>query len=163
LGATFTNTINDTGSNPSAAQPITAASKPFVDRYVHGGTSYFSTVVAGGEAITQAPRYLWASFLNGPIPNNSGFASFIPDKAITITRIDINWQTLTATCTVAPTITISDGTNVITLTIANTSAQQAATFSQNYAAGVRLNLGTTAGTCTQTPSVTMIQAQYKMQ
>jgi hypothetical protein len=115
------------------------------------------------EMQTQAPRYLWATFLAGNIGSNTALGSIVPDKAITVTRIDVDWITATANCTVAPTITVSDGTNAITLTVSNATAQQTATFSQNYAANTRLNLSTTAGTCTTFPSQTMIQVQYKMQ
>jgi hypothetical protein len=113
------------------------------------------------EIQTKAPRYLWYTYV-GAFSAFCCWGSFTPDKAITVTRMDAQFLT-GATCTVQPTITVSDGTNVITLTVPNTVGTATATFSQNYAAGTLLRTGSTAGTCSVAPGITTINVQYKMQ
>lgn len=148
-GNIVSSTVSGISSLPFRAQDDTAMS-----------LAYWSGLPLASD---DSPRYLWGTYLGGAIANNSGFSSFTPDKPITITRIDVNWQSAMANCTVAPTITITDGTNSITFNVNNAVASQTATYNQNYTGGTKLTLATANGICVKTPSTAMIQVQYKMQ
>jgi hypothetical protein len=161
----WTNVINNSISSFTSGSDMEAY-------YFGGGTAgaggkgllVYDTlpIQIGTEPISAAPRMLWSPYEQSAVATGT-LASFIPDKAITVTRIDVSWINATANCTVAPQITVTDGSNPVTLSVSNATVQQTATFSQNYAAGVRLNLNTVAGTCTTQPSVTNIAVEYKMQ
>lgn len=128
-----------------------------------GGLALNNIVLGTDTAFTAGPRMLWTTYINGPIPGLTAHSAFTPDKAWTLIRIDVNWQVATANCTVAPTITITDGTTPSTMSITNATVYQTATFNQNYAGGTKLQVNLTSGTCTTVPNSSMVTFQFKSQ
>jgi hypothetical protein len=112
---------------------------------------------------TSAPRFTLGGFIAGM---NTGFnvSQMTPDKAITLTRIEAIATVITA-CTVAPTITVTNGTNTATLTLTTGAAKwDSGAISTAFAAGAPINIvSATTGTCTTAPVNINVTAQLKMQ
>lgn len=128
-----------------------------------GGLALNNIILGTDTAFTAGPRWLWSTYINGPIPTLVSHSGYTPDKALTLVSIAVNWQIATANCTVAPTIVITDGTNPSTLTISNATVYQTASFNQNYAGGTKLQVNTASGTCTTSPNTSMVTFQFKSQ
>jgi hypothetical protein len=106
-------------------------------------------------------RLVWTEFIPGEMTAGTGWDLMTLDQPITVTRLEMtNWGV--PDCTVAPTITVTDGVTPITLTLAN-AMYSTATFSQNYAAGSVLRINTDNGVCSTYPVGMSIHVEYQMQ
>ncbi len=88
------------------------------------------------------------------------------NKAITVTRFQVVLGTAGAGCTTQSTVSVTDGTNSVTLTTANgTAIYDSGAVSQNFAAAANLDIkiATAASGCTTAPQNANVTAQYRMQ
>lgn len=79
----------------------------------------------------------------------------VPFHIIRITEVSTN----TPTCTVAPTLVLSDGTHTATINIGNAQSNDSGVVSVLLNAGT-LTLSTTAGTCTTAPTNVNVNYEY---
>jgi hypothetical protein len=86
------------------------------------------------------------------------------DKAITVTRMQVQAKTAPSGCTTNAVARISDGTTPVSLTISGV-ANDSGAISQNYAAGasIVISVQTAAAGCTTSPADANVVVQYRMQ
>jgi hypothetical protein len=86
------------------------------------------------------------------------------DKAVTITRVQVQAKTAPAGCTTNAVVRFTDGTTPVNVTI-STAANDSGAISQNYAAGASLQISvqTAAAGCTTSPADANVTVQYRMQ
>jgi hypothetical protein len=120
-----------------------------------------TTPTIGGETMSTVPRAEWTGSFGSS--NSPGWRT-IPDKAITVTRINLQMGTAPAGCTTLQTVRVTDGTTPIAISLANGGTTDDATFAQGYAGGAALTMTLTAGAgCTTAASNVNATVQYKMQ
>ena len=117
-----------------------------------------------GEAITGAPRSEQNIFLPGALTSTWVASTWTPDKAVTVTRLQVQTKTAPASCSTNAVVRLTDGTTPVNLTIA-AAANDSGSLTQNYAAGTPLSLSvqTAAAGCTTAPADANITIQYRMQ
>jgi hypothetical protein len=128
-------------------------------------TQHFTQGVAfGTEAFTASPRGEQNVFLPGALTSTWTGSTWTNDKAVTITRIQVQAKTAPAGCTTNAIVRLTDGTTPVNLTI-SAAANDSGAISQNYAAGSSLQVlvQTAAAGCTTSPADANIVVQYKMQ
>ncbi|HUX66484.1 MAG TPA: hypothetical protein VMV31_03250 [Terriglobales bacterium] len=129
-----------------------------------GRNATFSSLSLGGDAaMSAAPRMLFSAFvpeLTSPVTA----ATWIPDKAITVTRIEAQAQIAPKTCSTNAVIELAGGSSSYTLTV-GAAASDSGPISQNVAAGatLSLNVSTPAAGCTTTPASVNLLVQYRSQ
>jgi hypothetical protein len=121
-------------------------------------------IAIGAETISASPRGPFNVFLPGALTSTWTGESWTLDKAIIVTRVQVQAKTEPAGCTTNAVIRLSDGTTAVNLTIA-AAANDSGAITQNYAAGATLTLSvqTAAAGCTTSPADTNAVIQYKMQ
>lgn len=102
---------------------------------------------------------VWSTYIAGSLATGPGWNKLTLDSDIEVTRIDFTAQGTAVNCTVAPQVTVTDGTHASTLNLAN-GYSSTGTFTQTYSAGTTLQINTTAGTCTTEPSSFLVNMQY---
>ncbi len=117
----------------------------------------------GGETISSSPRILYSAFVPA-LTSTLTAADWIPDKAITVTRLQAQAQTAPAGCTTNAVVQLTDGASPLGLAIA-AAAADSGPISQNYSAGasLALSVSTAAAGCTINPANLTIIVQYRMQ
>src|SRR5208337_200911 len=128
-----------------------------------GGLSTYKLHL-GGEALTAAPRGEQNIFLSGALTATWTGATWIPDKGVTVTRVQVQAKTAPAGCTTNAVVRLTDGTSPVNLTISG-AANDSGVIAQNYAAGTPLTLSvqTAAAGCTTSPADANVTIQYRMQ
>jgi hypothetical protein len=117
-------------------------------------------------AFNASPRGLYNAFLPNLTSAAATYQRMTLDKAITVTRLQLVLGTAGAGCTTQSTVSVTDGTNPITLTTANgTAIYDSGAVSQNYAAAANLDIkiATAASGCTTAPQNANVSVQYRMQ
>ena len=125
---------------------------------------YTQGVAFGTESFTASPRGEQNVFLPGALTSTWTGSTWTNDKAVTITRIQVQAKTAPAGCTTNAIVRLTDGTTPVNLTI-SAAANDSGAISQNYAAGSSLQVlvQTAAAGCTTSPADANIVVQYKMQ
>jgi hypothetical protein len=125
---------------------------------------YAQGVALGTETLTASPRAEQNVFLPGALTSTWAGATWANDKALTITRIQVQAKTAPAGCTTNAVVRLTDGTTPVNVTI-SAAANDSGALSQNYAAGSSLQLlvQTAAAGCTTSPADANVTVQYKMQ
>ena len=163
---------------PSCAQPSAAglsngttgsgavvlASSPALTTPSLGAASASSLALNGDAPFSAAPRMFESSFFPGTLTSVWTASTWIPDKAITITRIEAQAKTAPSGCTTNAVLQLSDGTTPVTLTISG-AANDSGPLTQNYAAGSSLtvSVSTPAAGCSLSPADVNVEVQYRMQ
>ena len=121
-------------------------------------------VALSGETLTASPRGEQNVFLPGALTSTWTGATWTPDKAVTVTRLQVQAKTAPSGCTTNAIVRLSDGTTPVNLTVAAT-ANDSGSISQNYAAGASLTIAvqTAAAGCTTSPADANVIVQYRMQ
>jgi len=116
------------------------------------------------ESLTASPRGEQNIFLPGALTTTWTGSTWTPDKAITVTRVQVQAKTTPSGCTTNAIVRLTDGTTPVNLTI-SAAANDSGAIAQNYAAGVGLvvSVQTAAAGCTTSPADANVIVQYKMQ
>jgi len=121
-------------------------------------------IVLGSDQVSSGPRALFNSFLPGALTSTWTGSTATLDKAITVTRVQVQAKTAPSGCTTNAIVRLTDGTTPINVTI-SAAANDSGVVTQNYAAGASLTLSvqTAATGCTTAPADASAVIQYKMQ
>jgi hypothetical protein len=121
-------------------------------------------VVFGRELFAASPRSEQNVFLPGDLTSTWTGATWTTDKAITITRMQVQAKTAPVGCTTNAIVQLSDGKAPVSVTIL-AAANDTGAISQNYAAGASLQImvQTAAVRCTTSPADANVTVQYRMQ
>jgi len=128
-------------------------------------TQHFNQGVGLGlETFTASPRAEQNVFLPGALTSTWTAATWTTDKAVTITRLQVQAKTAPAGCTTNAVVRLTDGTTPVNLTI-SAAANDSGSISQAYAAGASLQIlvQTAAAGCTTSPADANVTVQYRMQ
>ena len=128
-------------------------------------TQHFNQGVGfGTESFTASPRSEQNAFLPGALTATWTAAAWTTDKAVTITRVQVQAKTAPAGCTTNAIVRFTDGTTAINVTI-SAAANDSGAISQNYAAGssLQISVQTAAAGCTTNPADANATVQYRMQ
>jgi hypothetical protein len=118
----------------------------------------------GGESISASPRGVQSMFLPGALTSTWTGSTWTPDKAVTVTRVQVQAKTAPSGCTTNAIVRLTDGTTPVNLTIA-AAANDSGAIAQNYAAGASLTIAvqTAAAGCATSPADANVIVQYRMQ
>jgi hypothetical protein len=128
-------------------------------------TQHFGQGVAlGGEVLSASPRGEQNIFLPGALTATWTGSTWTTDKAVTVTRMQVQAKTGPSGCTTNAVIRLTDGTSAVNVTIAG-AANDSGPIAQNYAGGAALQLlvQTAAAGCTTSPADANVVVQYRMQ
>ena len=135
---------------------------------VGGGTIRGQGGIQAGTdtAFNASPRGSYSAFLPNLTSAAGTYQRMTLDKAITVTRFQLVLGTAGSGCTAQSTVSVTDGTNSVTLTTANgTAIYDSGAVTQNFAAAANLDIkiATAASGCTTAPQNANVVAQYRMQ
>ena len=137
----------------------------YVPLYVYG-TSYFDGALnLNAEAISSAPRTgCLNAFLPGALTSAWTGTTCTLDKAITVTRIQVQAKTAPSGCSTNAAVRVTDGATPQTVTV-SAAANDSGALAQNYAAGavITVSVSTAAAGCGTNPADANVSVQYKMQ
>jgi hypothetical protein len=128
-------------------------------------TQHFGQGIAiGSEQLSASPRAEQNIFLPGALTSTWTASTWTTDKAVTVTRVQVQAKTAPTGCTTNAVVRLTDGTTPVNLTISS-AANDSGSISQNYAAGAALQLlvQTAAAGCTTSPADANVVVQYRMQ
>jgi hypothetical protein len=126
--------------------------------------TFNGNIVLGGDQLSASPRTIYTVFFPGALTAAWTGASLTIDKAITVTRIQIQVKVAPSGCGTNAVIRVTDGSTAINTTI-SASANDSGPISQNYAAGAVLTtlISTAAATCGTSPGDANVVIQYRTQ
>ena len=130
-----------------------------------GGSSVSAdTLRVNGELLSAAPRSVHNVFLPGALTSAWSGATLTLDRAITVTRVQVQTKTAPSGCTTNAVIRLTDGTTPVALAV-SAAANDSGAISQNYAAGAALTVAvqTPASGCSTAPADANVIIQYRMQ
>ena len=118
----------------------------------------------GAETFTASPRAEQNVFLPGALTATWTGATWTTDKAVIITRVQVQAKTAPAGCATNGIVRLTDGTSPVNVTI-SAAANDSGPIVQNYAAGASLQIlvQTAAAGCTTSPADANVVVQYRMQ
>lgn len=118
----------------------------------------------GTETFTASPRAEQNVFLPGALTTTWTGATWTTDKAVTITRVQVQAKTAPAGCATNAIVRVTDGTTPVNVTV-SAAANDSGAISQNYPAGSSLQIleQTAAAGCTTSPADANVTVQYRMQ
>jgi hypothetical protein len=130
-----------------------------------GKTQHFAQgVTFGAEAVSASPRAEQNIFLPGALTTTWTGSTWTADKAVTVTRVQVQAKTAPAGCTTSAVVRLTDGSTPVNVTISS-AANDSGIISQNYAAGAALQVlvQTAAAGCATSPADANVVVQYRMQ
>lgn len=121
-------------------------------------------VAIASEPLSASPRAEQNIFLPGPLSSTWTASTWTTDKAVTVTRIQVQAKTAPEGCSTNAVVRLTDGTTPVNVTVSGT-ANDSGSISQNYAAGAALQflVQTAAAGCTTSPADANVVVQYRMQ
>ncbi|HUB59040.1 MAG TPA: hypothetical protein VL975_01155 [Candidatus Micrarchaeia archaeon] len=128
-------------------------------------TQHFTQGVAfGSETFSASPRGLLNVFLPGTLTSTWTGSTWTLDKAITVTRVQVQAKTAPAGCSTSAVVQLTDGTSPVNVTI-SAAGNDSGPITQNYAAAASLTLAvqTAAAGCSTSPADANVVVQYRMQ
>jgi hypothetical protein len=128
-------------------------------------TQHFTQGMAlSGETLSASPRGEQNVFLPGALTSTWTGSTWTPDKAVTVTRLQVQAKTAPSGCTTNAVVRLTDGTTPVNLTVA-AAANDSGALAQNYAAGAALTIAvqTAAAGCATSPADANVVVQYRMQ
>jgi hypothetical protein len=123
------------------------------------------SLVLNMETISAAPRGVYSGFIPAGNAGANAYFRVILDKAITVTRVVVNAATPEAAVTTHAVIRVTDGSNNIDTTLGNgTQTYDSGALTQNYAAGVSLDIRIATNSAGGTAAANIgVTVEYKMQ
>jgi hypothetical protein len=123
-----------------------------------------SGITMGAESFASVPRAVVPTFLPGALTATWTGSTFTLDKAITVTRVQVQAKTPPSGCTTNAVVRLSDGTTNQDVTISG-AANDSGAIAKNYAAGAALTVSvqTAAAGCATSPTDVNVLVQYRMQ
>jgi hypothetical protein len=123
-----------------------------------------SGITMGAESFASVPRAVFPTFLPGALTATWTGSTFTLDKAITVTRVQVQAKTPPSGCTTNAVVRLSDGTTNQDVTISG-AANDSGAIAKNYAAGAALTVSvqTAAAGCATSPTDVNVLVQYRMQ
>jgi hypothetical protein len=123
-----------------------------------------SGIVLNGENFSAVPRDIFSAFLPGALTSTWTGATLTLDKAITVTRVQVQAKTAPSGCATNAVVRLTDGASPLNVTL-SAAANDSGAVSQNYAAGAVLTISvqTAASGCTTSPADANVAVQYRMQ
>jgi len=117
-----------------------------------------------GETLSASPRGEQNVFLPGALTSTWTGSTWTPDKAVTVTRLQVQAKTAPSACSTNAIVRLTDGTTPVNITI-SAAANDSGAIAQNYAAGASLTIAvqTAAAGCTTSPADANVVVQYRMQ
>jgi hypothetical protein len=131
-----------------------------------GSVAAGSVVISGDTAMTAAPRGIYQGFCSGQLTTIWSCATVTFDRAVTITRIQIQLKTAAVNCTTSAVIRVGDNaSNNQDTTLTNTVASDTGAISRGFTAGIPvvIRITTPSAGCTTSPADANVIVQYKMQ
>ncbi|MGC1089935.1 MAG: hypothetical protein WA894_15960, partial [Candidatus Acidiferrum sp.] len=128
-------------------------------------TQHFPQGVAfGTETFTASPRGVQSVFLPGALTATWTGSTWTLDKAVTITRVQIQAKTAPSACSTNAVVQLTNGTSPVNVTV-SAAANDSGPVTQNYAAASSLTVSvqTAAAGCTTSPADANVIVQYRMQ
>ncbi|MGC1483345.1 MAG: hypothetical protein WA789_06085 [Candidatus Acidiferrum sp.] len=128
-------------------------------------TQHFTQGVAlGAETFTASPRGEQNVFLPGALTAAWTGSTWTLDKAVTVTRVQVQAKTAPAGCSTNAVVRLTDGTSPVNVTI-SAAGNDSGPITQNYtaAASLTLSVQTAAAGCTTSPADANVIVQYRMQ
>jgi hypothetical protein len=128
-------------------------------------TQHFTQGVAvGTETFAASPRGEQTVFLPGALTSTWTASTWTLDKAVSVTRVQVQAKTAPSGCTTNATVRLTDGSSPVNLLI-SAAANDSGPITQNYAAGASLTVAvlTAAAGCTTSPADANVIVQYRMQ
>jgi hypothetical protein len=121
-------------------------------------------LAVGGETYSASPRGEQNAFLPGALTSTWTGSTWTLDKAVTVTRVQVQAKTAPSGCTTNAIVRLTDGTTPVNLTISG-AANDSGAVAQNYSAGASLTIAvqTAAAGCTTSPADANVTVQYRMQ
>jgi hypothetical protein len=118
----------------------------------------------GAETFTASPRGQQNVFLPGALTSTWTGATWTTDKAVTVTRVQVQAKTAPAGCGTSAIVRLTDGTSPVNVAI-SAAANDSGPITQNYAAGAALTIAvqTAASGCSTSPADANVVVQYRMQ
>ncbi|HEY4815982.1 MAG TPA: hypothetical protein VIH67_01030, partial [Candidatus Acidoferrum sp.] len=125
---------------------------------------FMQGMALNGETLSASPRGEQNVFLPGALTSTWTGSTWTPDKAVTVTRVQVQAKTAPSGCTTNAIVRLTDGTTPVNVTIA-AAANDSGAISQNYAAGTSLTVAvqTAAAGCATSPADANVIVQYRMQ
>jgi hypothetical protein len=125
---------------------------------------YAQGVAFGTETFTASPRGEQNVFLPGALTSAWTGSTWTLDKAVTVTRVQVQAKTAPAGCTTNSVVRLTDGTSPVNVTI-SAAGNDSGPIAQNYAAAASLTISvqTAASGCTASPADANVVVQYRMQ
>jgi hypothetical protein len=117
-----------------------------------------------GETLSASPRGEQNVFLPGALTSTWTGSTWTPDKAVTVTRVQVQAKTAPSGCSTNAIVRLTDGTTPVNVTI-SAAANDSGAIGQNYSAGAALTIAvqTAAAGCTTSPADANVVVQYRMQ
>jgi hypothetical protein len=128
-------------------------------------TQHFTQGLAlAGETLSASPRGEQSVFLPGALTSTWTASTWTPDKAVTVTRVQVQAKTVPNGCTTNAIVRLTDGTTPVNVTI-SAATNDSGAIAQNYAAATSLTVAvqTAAAGCTTSPADANVIVQYRMQ
>lgn len=121
-------------------------------------------IAMGGETFAASPRAEQNVFLPGALTSTWTGATWTTDKAVTITRVQVQAKTAPSGCATNAVVRLTDGASPVNVTI-SAAANDSGAIAQNYAAGAALQISvqTAAAGCATAPADANVVVQYRMQ
>ena len=121
-------------------------------------------ITIGAEQMSASPRGPFGVFFPGALTSTWTGESWTLDKAITVTRVQVQAKTAPSGCSTNAIIRLTDGTTPMNVTI-SAAANDSGAIAQNYAAATTLTVSvqTAAAGCTTAPADANAIIQYRMQ
>jgi hypothetical protein len=121
-------------------------------------------LVLSGESTQSVSRSDQNIFLPNTLTSTWTGSTWVPDRAVTVTRIQLQAKTAPSGCSTNAVVRMTDGTTPINVTLSAATADTGS-ITQNYAAGSTLTVSvqTAAAGCTTSPADVNVTVQYKMQ
>jgi hypothetical protein len=143
-------------SPPSATTAVSAA--------VNATAVAAPKLLLNGEFTGSVGRAEQSIFLPGALTSTWTGSTWTPDKAVTVTRMQVQAKTAPAGCSTNAVVRLTDGTAPVNLTIA-AAGNDSGAITQNYAAGatITVSVQTAAAGCTTAPADANVEVQYRMQ
>jgi len=134
------------------------------EQYLTAPQHFVQPISLAGEQISAAPRSEQNVFLPGALTSTWTGATWTTDRAVTVTRVQVQAKTAPSGCSTNAVVRLTDGTTPVNVTI-SAAANDSGAIAQSYAAGASLTVGvqTAAAGCTTSPADANVVVQYKMQ
>ena len=118
----------------------------------------------GSETFTASPRAEQNVFLPGALTSTWTGATWTTDKAVTVTRVQVQAKIAPAGCTTNAVVRFTDSASPVNVTV-TAAANDSGPITQNYAAGASLQVlvQTASAGCTTSPADANVVVQYRMQ